>query len=410
MQAGPVVEVDRVSKKYCRQLKRALWYGLRDLSDVLRLSNGHERLQARPGEFFAVRDATFRVDAGECVSMLGPNGAGKSTMLKLLNGLIRPDGGTIRIRGRVGALIELGAGFNPVLSGRENVFINGAVLGLSQAEIQRRFDDIVDFAGLADVIDTPVQTYSSGMRVRLGFAVAAHVRPRLLLVDEVLAVGDVGFRLKCVDRLQRLAHEGTSIILVTHAVNMLARLTERAIVFDRGRVHFDGDLQRGIAMYEQLMDVRQELREEKSCQGVEGARIQSVEVLDETGTARHEFGSGETVRLRIALAVEQPLANARLVVSLQSPSSGVISSMTTAASGYPIDLRPPGGSVELKLHRIPLMVGAYHLVISLYGGRAEFYHRRHGLGEFLIVAPDANASHGINGIVRLEHSWETARE
>ncbi len=406
MSSETVVHVDRVSKKYCRHLKRALWYGVRDLGAALSLSAGEDRMRARPGEFFAVRDASFKIAAGECVSLLGPNGAGKSTMLKLLNGLIRPDGGTIRIRGRVGALIELGAGFNPVLSGRENVFINGAVLGLKRAEIDRRFDDIVDFSGLAEVIDTPVQTYSSGMRVRLGFAVASHLQPDLLLVDEVLAVGDVGFRLKCMDRLKQLSANGTAIILVTHAVNMLSRLSDRAIVFGHGQIQFDGDLQRGIAMYELMLDLQQEKRDDANCQGQDGARIQSVEVVDESGAVRQEFGSGETVRLRVGISASEAISGARLVVSVQSPTSGIVSSMTTAASDFGFELSPPGGTVELTLHRVPLMVGAYHLTISLFGPRAtEFYHRRHGLGEFLIVAPDANSAHGINGVVRLEHSW-----
>lgn len=401
-----VVVVDHVYKKYCRQLKRALWYGVRDLGAALSFSAGRDKRDIRPGEFFAVRDASFRIGRGECVSMLGPNGAGKSTMLKLLNGLIRPDAGEIRIRGRVGALIELGAGFNPVLSGRENVFINGAVLGLKRAEIASRFDAIVDFAGLSDVIDTPVQTYSSGMRVRLGFAVASHLRPDLLLVDEVLAVGDVGFRLKCLERLQQLSRQGTAIILVTHAVNMLARLSDRAIVFGRGQIQFDGDLQRGIAIYEQLLDVRQEARDQLVHQGLEGARIESVDVQDIQGQSRIEFHSGESVRIRVGLTASAPITGARLVVSLQSPTSGIVTSMTTAASGVDLDLAPPGRAVELTLHDVPLMVGAYQLTVSLFGKRAEFYHRRVGLAEFLIVAPDANAAHGVNGIVRLHHSWE----
>lgn len=401
-----VVEVDHVYKKYCRQLKRALWYGMQDLGAALALSSGKERLQVRPGEFFAVRDASFQIAPGECVSLLGPNGAGKSTMLKLLNGLIRPDGGTIRIRGRVGALIELGAGFNPILSGRENVFINGAVLGLNRAEITRRFDEIVDFAELAEVIDTPVQTYSSGMRVRLGFAVASHLKPDLLLVDEVLAVGDVGFRLKCMDRLLRLSNEGTAIILVTHAVNMLARLSDRAIVFGHGKIEFDGELSHGIAMYEKLLDVRQETKDERNFQGMEGARIQAVEVVDAGGAVRQEFGSGETIRIRVQLAVDAPIPGARLVASVQSPTSGIVSSMTTAASGFRLDLVPGLQTIELTLHDVPLMVGAYHLTLSLFGGKAaQFYHRRHGLGEFLIIEPDADAPHGVNGVIRLQHSW-----
>jgi lipopolysaccharide transport system ATP-binding protein len=258
---------------------------------------------------------------------------------------------------------------------------------------------------LAEVIDTPVQTYSSGMRVRLGFAVASHLKPDLLLVDEVLAVGDVGFRLKCMDRLQRLSHEGTAIILVTHAVNMLARLSDRAIVFGQGRIAFDGGLSHGIAMYEKLLDLRQEKRDEKSFQGLEGARIQAVDVVDAAGVARQEFGSGETIRIRVQLSAELEISGARLVASVQSPTSGIVSSMTTAASGFRLDLAPGVQTVELVLHDVPLMVGAYHLTLSLFGGKAEFYQRRHGLGEFLIIEPDAIAAHGANGVIRLVHSW-----
>lgn len=403
-----VVRADHVYKKFCRHLKRALWYGVRDLGRALTFSSGRDRHQLRPGEFFAVRDASFEIVRGECVSLLGPNGAGKSTMLKLLNGLIRPDAGEIRIRGRVGALIELGAGFNPVLSGRENVFINGAVLGLKRSEIADRFDAIVDFAGLADVIDTPVQTYSSGMRVRLGFAVASHLRPDVLLVDEVLAVGDVGFRLKCIDRLHQLSKQGTAIILVTHAVNMLSRLSDRAIVFGRGLIQFDGDLQRGIAIYEQLLDVRQETRDQEMNQGLEGARIEALEIRDSHGQSRQEFRSGESVCIRVGLSASTKIAGARLVVAVQSPTSGIVTSMTTAASGIDLDLDSPGRSVNLTLHQVPLMVGAYQLTISLFGKKAEFYHRRVALGEFLIVAPDATAAHGVNGVVRLDHTWEVS--
>ena len=205
----------------------------------------------------------------------------------------------------------------------------------------------------------------------------------------------------------RLSASGTSIILVTHAVNMLSRLSDRAIVFGHGQIQFDGDLQRGIAIYEQMLDVRQENRDEAKCQGQDGARIQSAEVVDESGAVRHEFGSGETVRIRVAISASEAISGARLVVSVQSPTSGAVSSMTTAGSGFGFDLSPPGGTVELTLHQVPLMVGAYHLTISLFGSRAtEFYHRRHGLGEFLIVSPDASAAHGMNGVVRLEHSWE----
>ena len=220
-----ILDVDQVWKIYCRQLKRAMWYGLKDLGREM-LGAGRDRTvgDLRAGEFFAVRDASFQVRQGECVAMIGPNGAGKSTMLKMINGLVRPDSGSVTIRGQIGALIELGTGFNPVLSGRENIYINAAVLGMGSREVDRIFDKIVKFAELGHVIDDPIKTYSSGMRVRLGFSVAANLRPQLLLMDEVLAVGDVGFRMKCFKHLNELAASGVSIILVTHAVGMLQRV------------------------------------------------------------------------------------------------------------------------------------------------------------------------------------------
>jgi lipopolysaccharide transport system ATP-binding protein len=341
------------------------------------------------------------------VSLLGPNGAGKSTMLKMLNGLIRPDGGTIRIRGRVGALIELGAGFNPVLTGRENVYINGAVLGLNKRQIDQRFQEIVEFSDLGHVIDTPVQTYSSGMRVRLGFSVAAHLRPQLMLIDEVLAVGDVGFRLKCLDRLQQLSREGVSIIIVTHAVNMLARLSNRAIVFGSGRIEFDGDLARGISTYERLLDVRQTDREQELPQGSGLARIVECEVQDGEGKARGEFRGGESVRLRIGLQSDAPIRGARLVVSLNSPSAGVIATCSTADAGLSLDVDPEGTSLLLEWPALPLTIGAYNVTLSLLGPRrADFYHRRIGVGRFSIVGNGESGDDRIApGVVKLPHAW-----
>ena len=179
----PVVEVRNVSKKYCRNLKRSLRYGLFDLLSEFRARSGDWRSQLRKGEFFAVDDVDFDVRPGECIALLGPNGAGKSTLLKMIAGLFKPDRGSITIRGRLGALIELGTGFNTILSGRENVYVNGAILGLSKKEVDQVFDKIVDFAEVGHVIDDPVRTYSTGMRLRLGFAVATHMDPEILLLS-----------------------------------------------------------------------------------------------------------------------------------------------------------------------------------------------------------------------------------
>ncbi len=206
MSGDVLVRVEGVSKKFCRDLKRSLWYGLKDTAADLLGRNGASSL--RLDEFWAVDGVSFELRRGDCLGLIGRNGAGKTTLLKMLNGLMKPDKGRIEIRGRVGALISLGAGFNPILTGRENIYVNGSVLGLPTREIDAKLDEIVDFAEIGEFIDSPVQSYSAGMQVRLGFAVATALRPDVLLLDEVLAVGDAAFRAKCYDRLARHPRRG----------------------------------------------------------------------------------------------------------------------------------------------------------------------------------------------------------
>src|SRR5690606_278607 len=205
-----LVRVENVSKKFCRDLKRSLWYGVKDILTEI-YGSRKEQDHLRRHEFWAVNDVSFELRRGECLGLIGHNGAGKSTLLKILNGLIKPDRGRVVIKGRVGALIELGAGFNPILTGRENVYVNGSILGLSKSEIARKLEAIVEFSEIGEFIDTPVQYYSSGMRIRLGFAIAAQLEPDVLLVDEVLAVGDIGFVLKCFNKMDALL-KNTGII------------------------------------------------------------------------------------------------------------------------------------------------------------------------------------------------------
>ena len=405
-----VLDVDRVWKIYCRNLKRAMWYGLCDLGREV-LGRGHDRAgdRLRPGEFFAIKDARFQVRRGECVALIGPNGAGKSTMLKMINGLIRPDAGRITIRGKIGALIELGTGFNPILSGRENIYINASVLGMKKPEVDRIFDEIVEFAELGSVINDPVKTYSSGMRVRLGFSVAANLRPQLLIMDEVLAVGDVGFRMKCFKHLRTLVQQGVSIIVVTHAVAMLQRIATRAIVFGQGKIVFDGDLPTGSTIYEEMMNAKpaaSERRDERSKS--DRAWIESVEVVDQADQPRSEFETDETLRLRIELAATERIDGARLVATLASPVHGMVSSMSSVYQGVELDLEPGSRHVCLEFPRLPLLVGAYHFNLSLYGpDSTDFFQRRTIQGPFRIVGPPLDADgRGLNGLVKLDHTWK----
>lgn len=243
-----LIKVEGVSKKFCKDLKTGLWYGLKDIvAEILGIKGTKEKL--RRNEFWAIRDVSFTVRRGECLGLIGHNGAGKSTMLKMLNGLIKPDSGRVEMHGRVGALIELGAGFNPVLTGRENVYINGAILGFSKSEVDAKLQSIIEFADIEEFIDTPVQYYSSGMKVRLGFAVAAQMEPDILLIDEVLAVGDLGFQVKCYDAIGRLSKK-TAIVFVSHSMPQIARISNKIMLLSHDDQFFlSNDISIGIDKY-----------------------------------------------------------------------------------------------------------------------------------------------------------------
>jgi len=253
-----LISVENVSKKFCRDLKKSLWYGMNDIAGEVFCRKG-KRLDLRKEEFWALKDVSFELRRGECLGLIGPNGAGKSTLLRLLNGLIKPDSGKISVRGRVGALIALGAGFNPILTGRENIFINGAVLGLNKREIDKKLDEIIDFAEIGDFIDAPVQSYSSGMQVRLGFAIAVQMEPDVLLIDEVLAVGDVGFRSKCYNAIYEL-NKDAAVIFVSHTMQHISRLCTHLMVLDKGKEFFySNNVPLGIEKYIELFDSEQAL-------------------------------------------------------------------------------------------------------------------------------------------------------
>jgi lipopolysaccharide transport system ATP-binding protein len=396
------LEVSNVSKRYCRNLKRSLWYGVRDICGEIALRDEPSRPRLRHKEFWAVSDASFSVARGECVALIGPNGAGKSTLLKMINGLIKPDFGEIRIRGRVSALIELGAGFHPILTARENIYINAAILGFSAREVDRRLEAIIDFAELDhDAIDAPIRSFSSGMRVRLGFAIAANLHPDLILVDEVLAVGDIGFRFKCFDHILKLLDRGTSLVVVSHSTQLLSRVSRRAVLLDAGKQVFDGTLEEGIARYEEAL--LQPDQQEQT--GREAAHIGTVRTLDGNGRDKRQFETGEDIVFEIELRTNERFEGTQLTVNLASASAGNLSTFVTDRSG--IDIDPPGARVRLVVRRIPLLTGAYHLNVSLFGRLLhEFHDRATTVGMFRIIAPDTPRSgqaHG--GFIRLDHEW-----
>ncbi len=248
--AEVLLEARGVGKKYARSLQRSLSYGLRDvIAETLGRRDGRE---LRPDEFWALRDVSFSLERGQCLAVLGGNGAGKSTLLKVISGILLPDTGSVRRQGRMEKMIELSAGFSPALTGRENVGVKARIMGLSTAQTKQKLEEIVDFSELAQAIDSPVQFYSSGMKARLGFALCAAMQPDILLIDEVLAVGDLGFRMKCYARVDEM-RRSSAVILVTHAMNHVARMATSAIVLDKGAVVQAGDPQEAIRCYQELV-------------------------------------------------------------------------------------------------------------------------------------------------------------
>ncbi|MEK7703749.1 MAG: ABC transporter ATP-binding protein [Myxococcota bacterium] len=366
---APLVVVDHVSKKFARRLRQTLWYGLQDIASMA-LGRAARPLGLRDGEFLAVDDVCFSLRRGETLGVIGPNGAGKSSMLKLMTGLLRPDAGQIDVRGRVGSMIELGTGFNPILTGRENVYLNGAILGLSRADIASRFDAIVDFAEVGEFIDTPLRAYSSGMKVRLGFAVASELRPDLLLIDEVLAVGDVGFRAKSYNRLAQM-REQAAVILVSHNMTQITRLADRVMVLDHGKVVFLGEPAPAVAAYQRLF-----LRHADEERGGDGcARIEHL-VLSQAGREVDEqldFAAPVSIRLHVrALASVDPLVVDLVFIGA---SGEQVAQCNNYVSAQPLRLDASTDYIiEADIGALALNPGRYRVAALLMSGDMATHH------------------------------------
>lgn len=313
-----LLKVEGLSKKFCKDLKTSLLYGIKDL--FYGVSGNKNERKLRDKEFWAVKDISFELRRGECLGLIGHNGAGKSTLLKILNGLINPDAGKVTIRGRVGALIELGAGFNPILSGRENIYNNGAILGFSKKEIDAKVEEIIDFAEIREFIDMPVQNYSSGMKVRLGFAVAAQMEPDVLIIDEVLAVGDLGFVLKCFKQIDMILPK-TAIVFVSHSMPMVSRICNHVILMDRGEAVFQGtDVGKAIDKYYSGFS------DNDSSIVFDDGSIEKIDInlIDkETKNEKDELKWGEDLilrlRLKVKVVMETPVFNIIIMDKEQRP-------------------------------------------------------------------------------------------
>jgi ABC-2 type transport system ATP-binding protein len=350
------VVVENVSKKY-------RLYRERNNSLKIAIMRGG---RAKVDMFWALQDVSFEVYEGSTTGLIGENGSGKSTMLKCLARILRPDTGSVSVTGKMSALLELGAGFHPELSGRENVFLNGAILGLKQKELAAKFDDIVDFAGIGQYIDEPVKNYSSGMYVRLGFSVAINVEPDILLVDEVLAVGDEAFQRKCLERFADLKNSGKTVIIVSHSMGSVINMCDHVIWFKKGRKMADGDPRQVVEAYTGSITLSEHRPTETGDRWGSGeARIERVTLLDRSGGQTTRVGSGEPLTVRLWYATSQPVERPVFSVSLQTLQGVVISNPTTREGGEVPEKLDGSGWVDLVIEHFPILPGTYDITASL---------------------------------------------
>jgi lipopolysaccharide transport system ATP-binding protein len=358
------LRMDHVFKKFKRGERHD---SLRDLIPALtkRIFRGRPRTELSEREFWALSDVSFEIGRGEAVGIIGHNGAGKSTMLKHLSGIMRPTLGKIEVYGRLSALIEVGAGFHQDLTGRENVYLNGVILGMSRAEIRRKFDEIVDFSGLGAFIDTPVKRYSSGMHARLGFAVAAHLEPDILIIDEVLSVGDYLFQSKGIAKMREVAQSGATVIFVSHNLGAVAGLCSRSLLLKNGQLLEDGPTPEIIRTYMQQISATRTLSEDKALM------VESVTLSDANGP-RLNFSAGEEMDVEIKLRANKPVSNISCVLYIKDKQYYTIFNISPDRLDYDLLSLNAGETCTYKFTvKLDLAPGAFHACVSLLEHRTS---------------------------------------
>ncbi|MCK8491282.1 ABC transporter ATP-binding protein [Spirosoma sp. RP8] len=369
MNTVPILSVDNLSKKFSTSFRRSLWYGVKDIAKDLTpyrrpktQDNGH----LRKTEFWGLQNISFNLHKGESLAIVGDNGAGKSTLLKILNGLIKPDRGQVRIRGNVGALIELGIGLDPVLSGRENIYVRAALLGLSKRQVDPLIEQIIDFTGLGDAIHMPVQFYSSGMTARLAYAVAAHLNPDILLVDEVLAVGDLDFQRKCLKHMQSYLSAGGSIILVSHVPYHIQAVCQRGLLLEKGQVQFSGTATETLDHYfsqqhQHVASTGEETQAVLSSDRPIAIRSLTMQVMS---SASAVIQPGSEIKVTLAYQSLIPFENLGWTFFIWTGDGATC--ITGAIPATPIALKAGQHEIACRLPRLPLTAGSYLLKAAIF--------------------------------------------
>ena len=364
MGGTPVIRIENVSKRFIIRKEKSLKERLVNFGR----SNLHK------DDFWALRDVNLEIPTGSTVGLIGPNGSGKSTLLKMIGGILQPTTGSVHLRGRLAALLELGAGFHPDLTGRENVYLNASILGLSKKQTEHHFDAMVEFSGIEPFIDTQVKFYSSGMYVRLAFAVAVHVDPDILLVDEVLAVGDEPFQRKCLERIRGFQHEGRTIVLVTHGLDQVAEFCDRAVVLEHGKVAADGKPREALKVLRADFEAtRQEEVDRAEKTGDEPvnrprARFTGVALRSDSGATGHpSLRPGEGLTVSVEIEATTPLEDWEIGVGIATPLGIALYGTNTRLLGVQLPRHVGTGRFEFHLGQLALGEGEYSVQASLNG-------------------------------------------
>jgi len=393
-----VMQLENKSKKFCKSLKRSMLYGISDITRNLfgiRTRSG----KLRKNEFWALDDINFQLSRGEVLGIIGSNGSGKSTLLKLLNGIFWPDKGRIALRGRVGALIEVGAGFHPLLTGRENIYLNGAILGMKKKEVEKKFDEIVDFAGIGDFLDTPVKHYSSGMFVRLGFSVAAHCDPDILLIDEILAVGDLNFQLKCRKKIREMRQKETAIVMVSHNMHTVNYLCRESILIHRGKKVFHGDTGRAIDIYRESQ-TGNSIFEKKDIENEE-FRITGFSMINKKSGKGDRFNTGDPVKFKVSVYFERELKDYIINLSIYDEYGNVVTGIRNDQDRIKPAGLTGGGEIELDIDQLNLLPGFYTINANIIDSDGFTFHDRvEGIGQFQV-----GGGKEVNGVAYFPHKW-----